>query len=49
MKLDVGTEILQIVCGANVETAQYVAVSLEPALPNGLEIKPTKLRELEQW
>ncbi|NLK67312.1 MAG: phenylalanine--tRNA ligase subunit beta [Campylobacteraceae bacterium] len=45
-EVDVGNEILQIVCGAaNVETGQFVPVSLVGSvLPNGLEIKPTKLR-----
>lgn len=48
-EVDVGSEILQIVCGAkNVETGQYVAVSLVGAtLPNGLKIKPAKLRGVE--
>lgn len=48
-KVDVGNEILQIVCGAkNVAKDQYVAVSLVGAvLPNDLEIKPAKLRGVE--
>ncbi|MCR6587870.1 phenylalanine--tRNA ligase subunit beta [Campylobacter insulaenigrae] len=48
-KVDVGNEVLQIVCGAkNVEEEQFVAVSLIGALlPNGIEIKPAKLRGVE--
>lgn len=48
-RVDVGNEILQIVCGAkNVDKDQFVAVSLVGAvLPNGLEIKPAKLRGVE--
>ncbi|AJC91200.1 phenylalanine--tRNA ligase subunit beta [Campylobacter subantarcticus] len=48
-KVDVGNEILQIVCGAkNVDKDQFVAVSLVGAvLPGGLEIKPAKLRGVE--
>lgn len=50
-EVDVGAEILQIVCGAkNVETGQYVAVSLVGAtLPNSLKIKPAKLRGVESY
>jgi len=50
-QVDVGGETLQIVCGAkNVEAGQYVAVSLIGAvLPNGLEIKPAKLRGVESF
>ena len=50
-EVDVGSEILQIVCGAkNVETGQYVAVSLIGAtLPNGLKIKPAKLRGVDSF
>ncbi|MBO7370548.1 MAG: phenylalanine--tRNA ligase subunit beta, partial [Campylobacter sp.] len=48
-EVDVGSEVLQIVCGAkNVAAGQFVAVSLVGAvLPNGLEIKPAKLRGVE--
>ncbi|QOR00846.1 phenylalanine--tRNA ligase subunit beta [Campylobacter sp. 2014D-0216] len=48
-KVDVGSEVLQIVCGAkNVDKDQFVAVSLVGAvLPGGLEIKPAKLRGVE--
>ncbi|EAI8629143.1 phenylalanine--tRNA ligase subunit beta [Campylobacter lari] len=48
-KVDVGNEILQIVCGAkNVDKDQFVAVSLVgTVLPSGLEIKPAKLRGVE--
>ncbi|WP_291950771.1 phenylalanine--tRNA ligase subunit beta [Campylobacter sp.] len=48
-KVDVGNEILQIVCGAkNVEEGQFVAVSLVGALlPNDIKIKPAKLRGVE--
>ncbi|MFV0481564.1 MAG: YtpR family tRNA-binding protein, partial [Campylobacteraceae bacterium] len=47
--VDVGSEIVQIVCGAkNVAEGQFVAVSLVGAkLPNGLEIKKAKLRGVE--
>ena len=50
-EVDVGTQSLQIVCGAkNVEAGQYVAVSLIGAvLPSGLEIKPAKLRGVESF
>ena len=50
-EVDVGTQSLQIVCGAkNVEAGQYVAVSLVGAvLPSGLEIKPAKLRGVESF
>ncbi|MCR2061493.1 phenylalanine--tRNA ligase subunit beta [Campylobacter helveticus] len=48
-KVDIGTEVLQIVCGAaNVAQNQYVAVALNGAkMPNGLEIKKAKLRGVE--
>lgn len=48
-KVDVGTDELQIVCGAkNVEVGQYVAVALAGAqLPNGIKIQKTKLRGVE--
>ncbi|WP_270986415.1 phenylalanine--tRNA ligase subunit beta [Campylobacter upsaliensis] len=48
-KVDIGTEILQIVCGAaNVAQNQFVAVALNGAkMPNGLEIKKAKLRGVE--
>ena len=49
--VDVGKERLQIVCGAqNVQDAEYVAVAkLGAVLPNGLEIKPVKLRGVESF
>ena len=45
-QVDVGNEVLQIVCGApNVEKDQYVVVALENAvMPSGLVIKPSALR-----
>lgn len=48
-QVDIGTESLQIVCGAkNVESGQFVAVALVGAvMPNGLEIKRAKLRGVE--
>lgn len=48
-EVDIGSEILQIVCGAkNVEMGQFVAVACIGAnLPNGVEIKKAKLRGIE--
>lgn len=48
-EVDVGSEVLQIVCGApNVAEGQYVACALVGAvMPNGLEIKTAKLRGVE--
>lgn len=48
-KVDVGSEELQIVCGAkNVDKGQFVAVAkIGTILPNGLEIKPTNIRGVE--
>lgn len=48
-EVDIGDEILQIVCGAkNVAANQFVAVALIGCeLPNGLIIKPAKLRGVE--
>ena len=48
-KVDVGTDILQIVCGAhNVKEGIKVIVSLPGAvLPGGFEIKPSKIRGVE--
>ncbi|WP_162165315.1 phenylalanine--tRNA ligase subunit beta [Campylobacter fetus] len=45
-EVDVGTEVLQIVCGAkNVASGQFVVCALVGAtMPNGLEIKSAKLR-----
>ncbi|MEA1963316.1 MAG: phenylalanine--tRNA ligase subunit beta [Patescibacteria group bacterium] len=45
-KLDIGKEKLDIVCGAsNIEAGQLVPVALVGAvLPNGMEIKQTKIR-----
>ncbi|MCW1360014.1 phenylalanine--tRNA ligase subunit beta [Campylobacter sp. CCS1377] len=50
-QVDVGDKILQIVCGAaNVDAGQFVAVALEGAImPNGMEIKATKLRGAESF
>ena len=47
--VDVGNEILQIICGAkNVEAGQFVAVALNGALmPNGMQIQKAKLRGVE--
>ncbi|HHU56108.1 MAG TPA: phenylalanine--tRNA ligase subunit beta [Acholeplasmataceae bacterium] len=46
LTVDVGNEILEIVCGApNVEAGQYVIVALEGAvLPGGFKIKRSKIR-----
>lgn len=48
-EVDVGDEVLQIVCGAkNVEAGQFVAVAKNGAvLPNGVKIKKAKLRGVE--
>lgn len=48
-EVDVGSEVLQIVCGAsNVESGQYVAVALVGAeLPGDIKIKKAKLRGVE--
>ena len=48
-QVDVGSETLQIVCGAkNVEAGQFVPVALVGAvMPSGLEIKRAKLRGVE--
>lgn len=48
-KVDVGSEVLQIICGApNVKAGQHVIVALNGAvLPNGLKIKKTKIRGVE--
>ncbi|MBT0755595.1 YtpR family tRNA-binding protein, partial [Campylobacter upsaliensis] len=45
-EVDVGSEVLQIVCGApNVAAGQFVACALIGAImPSGLEIKAAKLR-----
>lgn len=50
-QVDVGTKTLQIVCGAkNVAQGQWVAVAVEGVvLPNGLEIKPTVLRDVDSF
>jgi len=47
-KVNVGTEILDIVCGAeNIARDEYVVVSLPGSwMPNGMQIKPGKLRGL---
>ncbi|MBZ7982712.1 phenylalanine--tRNA ligase subunit beta [Campylobacter sp. RM12640] len=47
-QVDVGNEVLQIVCGAkNVEAGQFVAVSLEGAQIGDITIKRAKLRGVE--
>ncbi|MBU1883566.1 phenylalanine--tRNA ligase subunit beta [bacterium] len=48
-KVDIGTSIRQIVCGAaNVRKGLHVAVATVGAImPNGLKIKPVKLRGVE--
>lgn len=48
-KVDVGTGVRQIVCGAsNVREGIFVAVAMIGAtMPNGMEIKPVKLRGVE--
>ncbi|MGH1600981.1 phenylalanine--tRNA ligase subunit beta [Campylobacter majalis] len=47
--VDVGSDSLQIVCGAkNVEAGQFVAVALNGAvMPDGMQIKRAKLRGIE--
>ncbi|GEN32481.1 tRNA-binding protein [Cerasibacillus quisquiliarum] len=48
-QVDVGQEVLQIVCGAaNVDKDQKVVVAKNGAImPSGLKIKPTKLRGVQ--
>ncbi|MEA1917526.1 MAG: phenylalanine--tRNA ligase subunit beta [Campylobacterota bacterium] len=48
-KVDIGTGVRQIVCGAsNVKEGLHVAVATIGAImPNGLEIKPVKLRGID--
>lgn len=48
-QVDIGTSTRQIVCGAsNVREGIYVAVAMIGAtMPNGMEIKPVKLRGVE--
>ncbi|HDZ5107052.1 TPA: phenylalanine--tRNA ligase subunit beta [Campylobacter jejuni] len=48
-QVDIGSEILQIVCGApNVDAGQFVAVATKGAImPNGMEIKKAKLRGVD--
>ena len=48
-QVDVGSETLQIVCGAkNVQAGQFVPVALVgTTMPGGLEIKKAKLRGAE--
>ncbi|GAB2554158.1 YtpR family tRNA-binding protein [Gracilibacillus alcaliphilus] len=50
-QVDVGSETLQIVCGApNVDQGQKVVVAKVGAImPSGLEIKPTKLRGVDSF
>jgi phenylalanyl-tRNA synthetase beta chain len=49
--VDVGSETLQIVCGApNVREGQYVVVAkVDAVLPNGLKIKRAKIRGIESY
>ncbi|EAL0738404.1 phenylalanine--tRNA ligase subunit beta [Campylobacter jejuni] len=48
-QVDIGSETLQIVCGAaNVDAGQFVAVATKGAImPNGMEIKEAKLRGVD--
>lgn len=47
-QVDIGSEVLQIVCGAkNVDAGQFVAVSLEGAKIGEITIKKAKLRGVE--
>lgn len=48
-QVDVGTEVLQIVCGApNIDEGQHVVVAKVGAImPGGMEIKPTNLRGVD--
>jgi phenylalanyl-tRNA synthetase beta chain len=48
-RVDVGTEVRQIVCGAaNVAAGHFVAVAVDGAvMPGGLTIKPVKLRGVD--
>lgn len=48
-KVDNGSEILQIVCGApNVEEGQLVVIAeIGAVMPSGLIIKPSKLRGID--
>ncbi|MCH5336285.1 MAG: phenylalanine--tRNA ligase subunit beta [Campylobacter sp.] len=50
-KVDVGNEVLQIICGAaNVEVGQFVPVALKGAImPNGMQIKEAKLRGVDSY
>lgn len=50
-KVDVGEEVLQIVCGApNVEKDQKVVVAkIGATMPSGLKIKPTTLRGVDSF
>lgn len=50
-KVDIGKEITQIVCGAkNVSRGQFVPVAtVGTVMPNGLEIKPVKLRDVDSF
>lgn len=50
-QVDLGREVVQIVCGANnVESDQYVVVARVGAvMPNGLIITPSKLRGVESF
>ncbi|QGH35360.1 DUF4479 domain-containing protein [Gracilibacillus salitolerans] len=50
-QVDVGNDQLQIVCGApNVDQGQKVVVAKVGAImPSGLEIKPTKLRDVDSY
>ena len=49
-KVDIGSDILQIVCGAkNVKENQYVALALEGALIGSMHIKPSKIRDIDSY
>lgn len=49
-KVDVGTEVLQVVTGApNVKTGDYIPLALPGARLPGGEIQPTKLRGVESY
>lgn len=50
-KVDTGSEVLQIVCGApNVKTGQYVIVALiDAVLPGDFKIKKSKIRGVESF
>ena len=51
LKVNIGSDVLQIVCGAsNMKEGDKIAVALVGAnLPNGLEIKSSKIRGVESF